>query len=249
MLLRRVVEHVKDQNWTAVVLDFAIVVVGVFVGLQAANWNEARGDRAEARRYYEQLLLDLEFDIVTGEKAVRDAERHDAAGDLIFEALTDDAFVIGNPGEFVRAFVIAGFGYFPGATTKTIDEMTSTGNLRLLRNVELKRRILQYYEITRTGRQWDGLMRDQQASYDATIAGLVSREHMRMIRSNDLSATREEAERLLERARDRKERILEMLIPLAEVQTRLRSDGERLAHRASELSALIGAELGTVTQP
>ena len=30
MLLRRVIEHVKAQNWTAVALDFVIVVVGVF---------------------------------------------------------------------------------------------------------------------------------------------------------------------------------------------------------------------------
>lgn len=40
MLLRRVIEHVKAQNWTAIALDFVIVVVGVFVGIQVSNWNE-----------------------------------------------------------------------------------------------------------------------------------------------------------------------------------------------------------------
>jgi hypothetical protein len=39
MILRRVVEHLKQQHWTAAFLDFAIVVVGVFVGLQAQDWN------------------------------------------------------------------------------------------------------------------------------------------------------------------------------------------------------------------
>ena len=33
MLLTSINEHVKDQNWFAVVLDFIIVVVGVFNGL------------------------------------------------------------------------------------------------------------------------------------------------------------------------------------------------------------------------
>jgi hypothetical protein len=33
MLLRRVMKHVKDQNWTTVALDFMIVVVGVFIGI------------------------------------------------------------------------------------------------------------------------------------------------------------------------------------------------------------------------
>ena len=44
MLLRRISKHVKDQNWFAVLIDFAIVVVGVFIGLQVANWNEARSE-------------------------------------------------------------------------------------------------------------------------------------------------------------------------------------------------------------
>ena len=45
MLLRRIITHVKAQNWTAVALDFVIVVVGVFIGIQVANLNDARGER------------------------------------------------------------------------------------------------------------------------------------------------------------------------------------------------------------
>jgi len=44
MLLRRVIEHVKAQNWTAVGLDFVIVVVGVFIGIQVSNWNAQRAE-------------------------------------------------------------------------------------------------------------------------------------------------------------------------------------------------------------
>jgi hypothetical protein len=45
MLLRRMIDHVKNQNWTAVALDFAIVVMGVFIGIQVANWNETRTNK------------------------------------------------------------------------------------------------------------------------------------------------------------------------------------------------------------
>ena len=48
MILRRLTKHVKDQNWFAVALDFLIVVVGVFIGIQVANWNDARADRGQA---------------------------------------------------------------------------------------------------------------------------------------------------------------------------------------------------------
>ena len=55
MLLRRITQHVKDQNWFAVAIDFAIVVFGVFIGIQVANWNEYNGDRKEERLILERL--------------------------------------------------------------------------------------------------------------------------------------------------------------------------------------------------
>jgi hypothetical protein len=52
MILRRVIAHFRKQEWTAIFLDFLIVVVGVFVGIQVSNWNDAR-----AFKDYERVLL------------------------------------------------------------------------------------------------------------------------------------------------------------------------------------------------
>lgn len=59
MILRRLTQHVADQNWFAVGLDFFIVVIGVFIGLQVANWNEARQDRADETIFLQDLHNDL----------------------------------------------------------------------------------------------------------------------------------------------------------------------------------------------
>lgn len=59
MILRRVREHVATHNWFAVAIDLAIVVVGVFLGTQANNWNEARLERGKARVYRERLIADF----------------------------------------------------------------------------------------------------------------------------------------------------------------------------------------------
>ena len=56
MILRRVIEHVREQNWTAIAIDFVIVVAGVFVGIQVANWNEARRGRTLEAEYIARLL-------------------------------------------------------------------------------------------------------------------------------------------------------------------------------------------------
>ena len=63
MILRRVREHVDEHNWFAVAVDFIIVVVGVFVGIQASNWNQARVDRAQAREYRAMLRNDLDTNL------------------------------------------------------------------------------------------------------------------------------------------------------------------------------------------
>ncbi len=47
MILRRVTEHVKAQNWFAVVLDFVIVVLGVGMALAAGEWLSARAQKAD----------------------------------------------------------------------------------------------------------------------------------------------------------------------------------------------------------
>jgi len=55
MILRRVIEHFKKQEWTAIAIDFLIVVVGVFVGMQVSNWNAARVERAQESSMLAQL--------------------------------------------------------------------------------------------------------------------------------------------------------------------------------------------------
>ncbi|MEE4280222.1 MAG: hypothetical protein V2I82_17285 [Halieaceae bacterium] len=71
MLLRRITLHVREQNWTAVFIDFIIVVVGVFVGLQVQDWNEFRKDRIEEQQLLGRLLEDTELLIDANELEFR----------------------------------------------------------------------------------------------------------------------------------------------------------------------------------
>jgi hypothetical protein len=47
-----------------VFLDFAIVVVGVVIGMQVSNWNEAHADKRLGRAYVVRLTRDIEQDLV-----------------------------------------------------------------------------------------------------------------------------------------------------------------------------------------
>ena len=73
MILRRVIQHVKNQEWTAIWIDLVIVVVGVFIGIQVANWNEDRAIRNAEARHLEEIAEDLRADIAIFEKIERSA--------------------------------------------------------------------------------------------------------------------------------------------------------------------------------
>ncbi|MFT6732419.1 MAG: hypothetical protein ACJAS9_000599 [Polaribacter sp.] len=69
MILRSVTKHVKDQNWFAVMVDFIIVVVGVFIGIQVANWNQSQTFNDRETQLLNELKRELEMGItVTNHK-------------------------------------------------------------------------------------------------------------------------------------------------------------------------------------
>lgn len=59
MILRRLTENLRAQNWTAIAIEFLIVVIGVFIGTQVANWNQARLEKQATKRMLVQLIPEL----------------------------------------------------------------------------------------------------------------------------------------------------------------------------------------------
>ncbi len=59
MLLHRVAGHIRQHDWFAILIDLIVVVVGVFLGLQASNWNDARLAEEDEVLLLERLVIDL----------------------------------------------------------------------------------------------------------------------------------------------------------------------------------------------
>jgi Family of unknown function (DUF6090) len=243
MILRRVVEHVKTQNWFAVTLDFFIVVMGVFVGIEVANWNQARQDRQEEQRYYGQLLVDLRRDLETLSLAERRSDAFDEAAQLVIDRLGGKASPQASPGRMAVAIHKAGWIFIPYASRGTYDELVSTGNLGLLRNSQLKSEIANYYGTFDIRRQWDSLLRDQQSDYWAETAGVLPRPVLRAaVRETEPTITPSEDRAIWQAARSHP-RLLGMLIGMAAHQERVRRDSEIATAHATKLIADIEQHL------
>ena len=147
MILRRIIAHFRKQEWTAIALDFVIVVVGVFVGLQAQAWNESRQDRVHERMYIERLARDFtaieertEFAnekwlsvINVSRRLLADIDAFNATGRM---PRTEQAILVDlNDLHGTR---------IPAPRAATFVEMLSTGEIRVLRDEELRDALLAY---------------------------------------------------------------------------------------------------------
>ncbi|MDI1251665.1 hypothetical protein [Thermomonas sp.] len=63
MILRRLSQSLKQQNWTAIWIEFVLLVVGVFLGIQLANWNEERTEDIRAQAYLTRIQDNLQADV------------------------------------------------------------------------------------------------------------------------------------------------------------------------------------------
>ena len=146
MLLRRITEHVKAQNWTAVALDFVIVVVGVFIGIQVSNWNDARQYRLREAAVLAQLNEEFTDIKEALERQIRFRTRYmDNIGALIttlegtgppasdekIKAALDDATSSGRRPAQSAAYL----------------QLTANGELATLNNEKLEKALIRYHTL------------------------------------------------------------------------------------------------------
>lgn len=59
MIFKRAFAKLRAQDWMAITIELAIVIVGVFVGILVANWNQERAEERETRKMLVRLQPEL----------------------------------------------------------------------------------------------------------------------------------------------------------------------------------------------
>jgi hypothetical protein len=145
MILRRITEHVRAQNWFAVGIDFVIVVVGVFIGIQVSNWNAARAEAARADSYLQRLYEDVSDDIVMLAERQALWARQMQLGQAALAATAVRPDEQERAWEIVRAFHHASNSVPLHLRDGTYADMVSAGQLGLITDTELRDRTTLYY--------------------------------------------------------------------------------------------------------
>lgn len=131
-------------NWRSLLGEFIVVVLGVLVALWLNEVKEARADAALEVEYLHSFLTDLDADVAQFDSADAWSRRQEAAAATVLD-LYDGSPTTKSAAELVAAVETAGWQYVPTITRNTIDDLKSTGNLRLIRDPKLRRAISAYY--------------------------------------------------------------------------------------------------------
>ena len=148
MIPRRLYEHIKSHNWFAVAVDFFIVVVGVFVGVQVNEWWTSRTDARREHAYLEALKED--FNQIKTELD-HDTREFEAVANsmitLLEQSRLDEPTL--SVAELNKAFSAVIYMIGTRVVADTYDNLTGSGDLRLIRNQELKNQLAAFYAQAR----------------------------------------------------------------------------------------------------
>lgn len=145
MIVRRIAEQIKHQQWTAIAIELVIVVLGVFIGIQVSNWNQQRIVDQQAAIFTAHLKADLreedwryQFLVAYNQEVLANANR--AVGALEGTSTLPD--------EDLLVSTYRATQYKQGLRRRsTYDELISTGTIGLIREQRLRDTAMRLYNV------------------------------------------------------------------------------------------------------
>ncbi|WP_262695945.1 hypothetical protein [Kordiimonas aquimaris] len=144
MILRRMADAIRTQNWFTVIIEFLLVITGVLVALQVDTWNNERQNRVEERRLASQLLSELTTTIETKNAWIEeiDTQRKALEGAIFVVQDTDPNAHMSD--EQCTAAWASHIIVFTTSQLATLDEILSTGGVRTLKDKNLRDTLLAF---------------------------------------------------------------------------------------------------------
>ena len=147
-LFRRIRQDLIDNGKTSKYFKYAVgeillVMIGILLALQVSNWNANNKQARLEKRYLSELILDLQTDSIAVSEFITTSNQQFKAKTKLIDYFNgsdipkDTLLIIFN-----KQWQIS-YSFNPIVTT--LDEMKSTGNIGVIQNSDLRRKILETY--------------------------------------------------------------------------------------------------------
>lgn len=167
MQSKRLIEQLRRQDWVAVAIEFIIVVVGVLLAMQVANWNEQRLEHERGRAYYQRILTELRSNISDMDQRAAYYEQVIGHADAALVAFHDPASSLGEP-LLVDLYQASQIQTGP-ITRASYDEAISSGALLSVGGPQLRVRLANYFSLAESSQ----MIYDETTPYRDRIRGLL----------------------------------------------------------------------------
>lgn len=159
MLLRSITLHMKQQNWFAVWVDFLIVVVGVFVGLQAQEWSNLRADRNAERDAIERLIVEYQQNLEILETDKEQSREALAATEGLLSMIALKNYPEEMDEGLARTILscLQNAKFVPALGTT--NSLIASGDLRLISDSEIQKSLTQWPALAQVLIEWQEIER------------------------------------------------------------------------------------------
>ncbi len=145
MILRRLSQSLKEQNWTAIWIEFILLVSGVFLGMQVSNWNAEREINKKADIFTERLKADLRNEAFFYQYMIEYNQDVLASAEKAVNALTGKV-PSSDEQLLINAYRATQYKN-PQRFRASYDEMISTGNIGLIKDQKLRLTAMRIYNV------------------------------------------------------------------------------------------------------
>jgi len=160
-------------DWRRLLGEFVVIVFGVLVALWVDQLREARANAGLEVEYLRSLVTDLEADLGQFDEAEAWMRRSEGNAAIVL-ALYEGSPPTDSMTDLVVAVETTGWQFVPSITRNTLDDLRSTGNLRLITDPAVRRAIAAYYRSVEEVSIPLADMRDRiWAQYDARVANVL----------------------------------------------------------------------------
>ena len=136
MILRRLSQSLKEQSWMAIVIEFILLVSGVFLGIQVSNWNAERETKQKAEVFTERLKADLRLEAFFYQYMIEYHRDVLTSAEKAVNALTGK---VPSSDEQLLISAYRATQYKQAQRFRsTYDELISTGNIGLIKDQKLR---------------------------------------------------------------------------------------------------------------
>jgi hypothetical protein len=143
--LRRITGDLRELRWGQVLVELILLIVGILIALAVNGWIEDRRDAQTERQYLEGIVRDLDRDLAVLKEFADYHQSQVADGVMAYRALRTEPDVKDKEG-VARAVSRLMSRRTLRLSHPTYSNLVGTGNARLIRNVELRDRIVGLYE-------------------------------------------------------------------------------------------------------